>query len=45
MEGKDYFFVTRPKFEEWIAEGQMLEYANVYGDYKGIPRQQVQGWD
>jgi guanylate kinase len=41
VEGKDYFFVTREKFEEWIAQGQLLEHANVYGDYKGIPRQQV----
>lgn len=41
IEGKDYFFVTREKFEEWISQGQMLEHALVYGDYKGIPRQQV----
>lgn len=41
VEGKDYFFVTREKFEEWIAQDQLLEHANVYGDYKGIPRQQV----
>ncbi len=41
VEGKDYIFVTREKFEQWIAEGQLLEHALVYGDYKGIPRQQV----
>ena len=41
VEGKDYFFVTKEKFETWIAEKQLLEHALVYGDYKGIPRQQV----
>mmetsp|Transcript_36722 Transcript_36722/g.81700 ORF Transcript_36722/g.81700 Transcript_36722/m.81700 type:complete len:313 (+) Transcript_36722:250-1188(+) len=41
VEGRDYFFVSREKFEEWIAAGQLLEHALVYGDYKGIPRQQV----
>jgi guanylate kinase len=41
VEGRDYFFVTRDKFEEWISGGMLLEHALVYGDYKGIPRQQV----
>ncbi|GAX77118.1 hypothetical protein CEUSTIGMA_g4564.t1 [Chlamydomonas eustigma] len=41
VEGRDYFFVSKEKFERWIAEGQLLEHAMVYGDYKGIPRQQV----
>jgi guanylate kinase len=39
--GVDYFFVTKAEFEEWIAAGQLLEHAVVYGEYKGIPRQQV----
>lgn len=42
VEGRDYFFVTKEKFESWINEGQMLEHAVVYGEYKGIPKQQVQ---
>lgn len=41
VEGKDYFFVTKEKFESWIESGQLLEHALVYGEYKGIPRQQV----
>lgn len=40
-EGKDYFFVTKEKFEEWKAQNMLLEHALVYGEYKGIPRQQV----
>ena len=45
VEGKDYFFVTKEKFESWIAEKQLIEHALVYGDYKGIPRQQVWAYD
>lgn len=41
VEGRDYFFVDRSKFEDWIHDDMLLEHANVYGDYKGIPRQQV----
>lgn len=41
VEGKDYFFVTKERFEEWIDRGALLEHALVYGDYKGIPREQV----
>jgi hypothetical protein len=41
VEGRDYFFVDRQKFEGWIQDDMLLEHANVYGDYKGIPRQQV----
>lgn len=42
VHGKDYFFVSKEQFERWIAEGQLLEHTLVYGDYKGIPRQQVE---
>lgn len=41
VEGVDYFFVSRGTFESWIASGQLLEHALVYGEYKGIPRAQV----
>lgn len=40
-EGVDYFFVSKSDFAEMIEEGELLEYALVYGDYKGIPKQQV----
>lgn len=39
--GVDYLFVTAQQFEEWIAAGALLEYAVVYGDYKGIPLSQA----
>jgi hypothetical protein len=41
VEGKDYYFVSKEQFEEWIAGEQLLEHALVYGEYKGIPRGQV----
>ncbi|KAL4517577.1 hypothetical protein Ndes2437B_g06803 [Nannochloris sp. 'desiccata'] len=41
VDGVDYFFVSREQFEDWINEGQLLEHAVVYGEYKGIPKQQV----
>jgi guanylate kinase len=40
-EGVDYFFVTHDEFAHMIEEGQLLEYAYVYNDYKGIPKAQV----
>ena len=41
IHGVDYFFVTKDEFAEMIETGKMLEYAIVYNDYKGIPREQV----
>jgi guanylate kinase len=39
--GVDYFFVSHDEFAEMINQGELLEYAIVYNDYKGIPKQQV----
>ena len=41
VDGQDYHFVTVEEFAEMIDQGELLEYAVVYGDYKGIPKQQV----
>lgn len=41
VEGKDYFFVTPEAFQEMIDNDELLEHALVYGDHKGIPKQQV----
>ena len=41
VEGKDYFFVSRREFEDMIAKDELLEYATVYDQYKGIPKSQV----
>lgn len=39
--GVDYFFVSMSEFAEMIEMDELLEYAVVYGDYKGIPKAQV----
>ncbi len=41
IEGVDYFFVDREQFEKFIADDEMLEYAVVYGHYKGIRKNQI----
>ena len=41
VHGKDYFFVTKEEFARMIEQNELIEYAVVYGDYKGIPKQQV----
>ena len=40
-DGVDYFFLTDEEFAKMIDEGELLEYALVYQDYKGIPKSQV----
>ena len=40
-DGVDYFFISTSEFAEMIEQGELLEYAVVYGDYKGIPKAQV----
>ena len=39
--GVDYFFYSNDQFAEMIEQNELLEYAIVYNDYKGIPKQQV----
>jgi guanylate kinase len=41
IDGFDYHFVTRQRFEQMIADDELLEWANVYSDYKGIPKFEV----
>lgn len=37
----DYHFVTKERFEEMIANEELLEWAEVYGHYKGIPKSEI----
>ena len=41
INGRDYFFVGSDEFARMIEANELLEYAIVYNDYKGIPKQQV----
>lgn len=50
IDGKDYFFVTKEKFEEMIAQEEFLEYASYVDNYYGTPHkalheQLAQGYD
>jgi len=41
QEGVDYFFVTRQEFERMIENDELIEYSNVYDDFKGVPKSQI----
>jgi guanylate kinase len=41
VHGLDYFFISNDEFARMIEEDELLEYAVVYRQYKGIPKQQV----
>ena len=50
VDGKDYFFVTRERFEEMIAQEEFLEYASYVDNYYGTPNkalneQLAEGYD
>jgi guanylate kinase len=38
VDGVDYHFVSEAAFKQMIADGELLEHALVYGQYKGIPK-------
>jgi guanylate kinase len=40
-DGVDYLFVSQARFKELIDTDQLLEWANVYGNRYGIPREPV----
>ena len=39
VEGVDYFFITQPRFQQLLADGEFLEHAEVYGRYYGVPKE------
>ena len=42
IDGVDYTFVSKQRFEEMISNDELLEHAVVYGEYKGIPKRAVE---
>jgi guanylate kinase len=49
-DGEDYFFISREEFEDRIAKGEFLEYAEVFGNYYGthiseLDRAGTEGYD
>ncbi|HHB11796.1 MAG TPA: guanylate kinase [Chromatiales bacterium] len=42
VDGRDYHFVTRERFEQMVHEDAFLEYAEVFGNYYGTARSTVE---
>jgi len=41
VDGKDYHFITKERFEHMIARKELLEWANVFGNLYGTPKAPV----
>ncbi len=42
VDGKDYYFVSPERFDEMVADDRLLEYATVFGNKYGTPREPVE---
>lgn len=42
LDGREYYFTSIPDFETRIEQGKFLEYAKVYNNYYGTPRDKVE---
>ena len=42
VEGRDYFFIDKPKFESMVTNGELLEWATVFENRYGTPRAPVE---
>jgi len=42
VNGVDYNFISTERFEYMIRNDEFVEHARVYGDYKGVPKAQIQ---
>ena len=41
-DGVDYHFLSEDKFRQMIMKNQFLEWAKVYGNYYGVPKQDIE---
>ena len=41
-DGREYYFRSREAFEKMVAEGEMLEHAEVFGNFYGSPKAPVE---
>lgn len=43
VDGADYHFISEDKFHQMVRAKQFLEWAKVYDNYYGVPREEVEG--
>ena len=41
---KDYFFMSRERFQELLSQDKMLEHAEYCGNYYGTPSEPIENW-
>lgn len=44
VEGRDYTFIDKPRFDAMVAAGELLEHAQVFGNFYGTPKKPVEDW-
>ena len=44
VDGVDYHFVTPEQFQRLVEAGELVEWARVYGNYYGTPREPMETW-
>jgi guanylate kinase len=42
IDGKDYYFITKDRFAQMRDRGELLEYAEVFGNFYGTPKKPVE---
>lgn len=42
IDGGDYHFISKSEFEQMIERKELLEWANVYGNFYGVPKRELQ---
>jgi len=41
-DGREYIFLSKREFRKWIDAGRFVEYAEVYGNYYGTPKEPLE---
>lgn len=42
VDGQDYYFIDRSRYDDMVAKGELLEHAKVFDHFYGTPRQAVE---
>ncbi len=43
-EGRDRHFIDKPRFDAMVGAGELLEHAQVFGNFYGTPKRPVEDW-